>query len=122
MISFILNTPYTSFGLMVGIISLPKNIEWRKKSHVIIMNVSKLWWAFGYMKGARAVTIGHVILLGPTIEDKDLEHELVHIQQYDRLPLIYPVLYYIELIRKGYKNNIYEIEAYRLAGNVYKEK
>lgn len=122
MISFILNAPYTFFGLMVGIISLPKNIEWRKKSHAIIVNVSKLWWAFGYMKGASAVIVGHVILLGPTIEDKDLEHELVHIQQYDRLPLIYPVLYYIELIRKGYKNNAYEIEAYRLAGNIYKEK
>ena len=68
------------------------------------------------------MAIGHVILLSPKIEDFDLEHELIHVQQYDQEPLIYPILYSIELIRKGYRNNKYEIEAYRIAGNVYKEK
>ena len=74
------------------------------------------------MKGARAMAIGNTVLLGPTIEDHDLEHELVHVTQYQRMPLIYPILYHVELFRKGYRNNKYEDEAYRIAGNVYKEK
>lgn len=68
------------------------------------------------------MAIGHVVLLGPRLEDKDLEHELVHVVQYQRMPLIHPVLYIVELIRKGYRNNKYEIEAYQKAGNIYKDK
>ena len=74
------------------------------------------------MKGVRAMAMGNVILLGPNILDKDLEHELVHIKQYQREPFIHPLLYAIELLRFGYKNNKYEQEAYGRAGNVYLEK
>ena len=122
MIGFILNIPYTVVGLVAGLVSIPKIIELREKPYAIVLKVKSLWWALGYMKGARAVSIGHTILLSPKIEDRDLEHELVHVQQYDRAPLIYPILYYIEFIRKGYRKNKYEDEAYRIAGNVYKEK
>ena len=106
----------------MGIISLPKAIAMRKNPYAIIITITKFWWDIGYMKGARAMTIGNVILLSPKIENKDLEHELIHVKQYERMPLIYPILYYIELIKKGYRNNKYEIEAYQIAGNVYKEK
>ncbi len=122
MIGFVLNIPYTLIGLMAGLISLPYKIQFRVNPYVLIVNVKKLWWTFGYLKNARAVTIGQVILLGSNIEDQDLEHELVHVEQYQQVPLIQPILYGIELIRKGYKNNKYEIEAYQKAGNVYKEK
>jgi hypothetical protein len=46
------------------------------------------------MKNARASAIGHVVILGPNLEDKDLEHELIHVEQYERMPLIQPFLYY----------------------------
>lgn len=50
------------------------------------LQVKSLWWRdWGYVKGARAVTIGHVVLLGPRIEYKDLEHELIHVQQHQRI-------------------------------------
>ncbi|TSC68947.1 MAG: hypothetical protein G01um101456_410 [Parcubacteria group bacterium Gr01-1014_56] len=75
-----------------------------------------------FMKGGRAITIGHIILLGPNTEDRDLEHELVHVEQFTRMPLIFPILYYIELIKKGYINNKYEKEAYQKARNVYRGK
>ena len=122
MIGFILNIPYTLIGLIVGLVSIPTSIEFRKNPYAIVMNIKKFWWVFGYMKNARAMAIGHVVLLSPTIEDKDLEHELVHVRQHERMPLIQPILYYIELFRKGYRNNKYEDEAYRVAGNIYKEK
>ena len=68
------------------------------------------------------MAMGNVILLGPNILDKDLEHELVHIKQYQREPFIHPILYAIELLKFGYRNNKYEKEAYGRAGNVYIEK
>lgn len=122
MLGFIFNIPYTLLGLALGLISWPLKIEFRKDHYAFIVSVKKFWWAVGYLNKARAMTIGHVILLGYLLENKDLEHELVHVEQNKRMPLIQPFLYYYELIRKGYKNNKYEVEAYSKAGNVYKGK
>lgn len=123
MIGFILNTPWSVIGLLVGILSVPKSVKWHARPHAIIMIVKSLWWAVGYMKGARAVAIGQIVLLGPKIEGKDLEHELVHVEQHERTPVIQPLLYFVEVIKNGSSpKNRYEAEAYRRAGNVYKGK
>ena len=122
MIRFILNIPYTIVGLIIALVSMPTGIKFRKNPYAFILNVKKFWWMFGYMKNARAMAIGHVVMLGPNLENKDLEHELIHVEQHQRMPLIQPILYHFELMRKGYRNNKYEDEAYRRAGNVYKEK
>jgi hypothetical protein len=99
---------------------VPRRIHLSSKPLAFVINVRSFWWAFGYLKNARAMAIGHAVLLGQKLEKNDLEHELIHVWQYQRAPLLHPVLYCIELIRKGYKNNKYEIEAYRKAGNLYK--
>ena len=123
MIGFILNIPWSVIGLLAGIVAMPKTVKWNAKPYAVIMTVKSLWWAIGYMKGARAVAIGHVVLLSPKIEEKDLEHELVHVEQHQRVPLIQPFLYFIEVIRNGASpKNKYEAEAYRRAGNVYRGK
>ena len=119
MLRVILNLPYTFLGLVLGLVSMPKSVILRKNPLVIILRVRRLWWGIGYLKGLRATTIGNVVLLSDTSEEKDFDHELVHILQYQREPLIYPLLYFIELVRRGYKNNKYEIEAYEKAGNNY---
>jgi len=81
------------------------------------------YYAKGLMKGARAVTIGHIVLLSPKMKEKDLEHELVHVAQYQRAPLIQPFLYFVEVIKNGASpKNKYEAEAYQKAGNIYKGK
>jgi hypothetical protein len=121
MIGFILNIPYTIVAFGAVLLSLPTKLELRRRPRAFIFNVKKFWWTFGYMTNARAMAIGHVVMLGPNFLDKDLEHELIHVEQYQRMPLVFPILYHIELIRKGYRNNKYEDEAYRRAGNVYKE-
>ena len=120
MLAFLLNIPYTVIGLMTALISIPTSVKFRTKPYAFVLNVKKFWWTIGYHKNARAMTVGHVVLLGPNLEERDLEHELIHVEQYQRMPLVYPVLYYIELLRKGYRNNKYEDEAYRRAGNIYK--
>lgn len=122
MIRFLLNLPWTIVGLAGAIISIPRSIKINHNPFAFVITVRRFWWAVGYMKGARAMAIGNLVILGPSLEDKDLEHELVHVNQYNRVPLIYPFLYYWELFRKGYRNNKYEEEAYRIAGNIYKTK
>jgi hypothetical protein len=125
MLSFILNLPYTIVGIILAIFSLPiEKVYWiHKPSSIVFHSKNKsFWWARGYMRGARATTMGHVIILSSNLKKNDLEHELVHIEQSTRLPIVFPFLYCIELFRKGYRNNKYEMEAYSRAGNVYKYK
>ncbi|MEK7063490.1 MAG: hypothetical protein AAB955_02245 [Patescibacteria group bacterium] len=122
MLGFLLNLPYTLAGVVLALVSGPTSLTSNKNPRALIFKVSKLWWAVGYMRGARAMAVGHAVLLGPNLEDKDLEHELVHVEQFARMPLVHPFLYYTELLRKGYRANKYEDEAYRRAGNVYKDK
>jgi len=67
------------------------------------------------------MSIGSVVILGNHLLENDLEHELVHVEQAMRRPLIHPLLYVYQSIRYGYRQNKYEIEAYRRAGNIYVE-
>ena len=118
---FIFNLPWTILGLFLGIISFPKKAG--IKNNALVSNVSSLWWThlFCYMRGARAVTMGYTILLGPNVEPRDLEHEIIHVKQFKKYPFIYPFLYMAEVTRKGSGlNNRFEKEAYEKAGNVFK--
>lgn len=61
-----------------------------------------------------------MVLLGPAIEDKDLEHEFVHVEQFERAPFISMFLMWIDKAKNGNRYSTYEDEAYRRAGNVWK--
>lgn len=119
LVAFTLNLPWTILGLILAFLSLPKSIKLRKKPLSIIFEVRSFWW-YSWLPGKqkiRAVTNGHVIQLGPLERPKDLEHELVHVEQAIREPLIHPLLYMIENMRHGYVENRYEEEAYSRADN-----
>ena len=45
-------------------------------------------------------------------------HELVHVLQYRRSPLLFPIRYAIDHLRYGYDNNPAEIEARNIASRV----
>src|SRR4051812_36024250 len=120
MLALLLNLPYTLIGLVLALLSVPQAVGTHRSPYALIIEAKSFWWAIGYLKGARAVTVGQVVLLGPSRERGDLEHELVHVRQYQREPLIHPFLYYAELFKNGYRNNKYEEEAYKVAGNYYK--
>ncbi len=68
------------------------------------------------------MALGNMVLISPNALDNDLEHELVHVAQSMREPLIHPFLYQLETARNGYRKNKYEMEAYGKAGNVYVHK
>lgn len=123
MISLILNLPHTAIGLLVGLFSVPEDIKINKNPVALIFRVKSFWWTVGYIKSARAVAIGHVVLLSQKTEPLDLEHELIHVRQHNKYPLIFPLLYNLEVLRKGIgPRNKYEEEAYRVSGNVWREK
>ena len=121
LVSFVLNLPWTIGLLIVSLLSYPINGAFHRKPLAIILNVRSFWyytWCPS-QKGVRAMTFGKVILLGPKLLKNDLEHELVHIKQHQREPFIHPILNQIELIRKGYRNNKYEMEAYAKSNSTY---
>jgi uncharacterized protein YhfF len=121
LIAFILNIPWTLVGLICAIISIPYKISISTKPAAVVFNVKTFWWYAWLPKAkfVRGMAIGNIVLLGPRVLPKDLEHELVHVEQFERFPLIFLFLYELENIRHGYRNNKYEKEAYERAGNVY---
>lgn len=116
-IGTVLNAPWTLIGFLFALICIPTRVK--IVNHAIVFTIKSFWWQFGYLKGVRAANIDQVVLLGPKLDPQDLAHELVHVEQYMRYPFIYPFLYYYELATKGYRNNKFESEAYKRAGNTY---
>lgn len=120
-LAIILNIPWTILGFFCGLLSLPKKVAFQNKPKALIFSVRSFWW-YAWLpntKGVRAMAIGNIVLLGSNILDKDLEHELVHVSQFEREPLIHPFLYQYQTFKYGYRNNKYEKEAYEKAGNVF---
>lgn len=117
MMGFIFNLPYTLIFTAFALISIPTKVKFSKKNYSLIVNVNSFWWAFAYLRRARAMTFGHLILLSPKIKPTDLAHELIHVKQFDRYPIIFPILYGYQLSLNGSKENKYEKEAYRLSDN-----
>jgi hypothetical protein len=68
----------------------------------------------GNMRGpAAAVTLGSTIVVHPRvrIDAGLLAHELVHVRQW-REDRLFAVRYVAEWVRRGYRQNRYEVEAY----------
>ena len=77
----------------------------------------KLGWRY------TAITFGHVVLsVKEPLADDVLEHELVHVRQYERWGPFFGPLYWWESLRavlRGghfYRDNRFEVEARRIAG------
>lgn len=121
-VAIFLNLPWTVVGLLLALLSGLRKVSFRRPG-AIVMTVWGFWWQswLKNRKGVRAMSIGSVVILSSHLLKGDLEHELIHIEQSIRRPLIHPLLYTYESLRHGYRNNKYEVEAYRRAGNKYVE-
>jgi hypothetical protein len=122
-IAFMLNLPWTILGLTAAIVSGPRSLQSVRKPFAVLIHVQSFWWKTYLLrhKGVRATTAGNVVLLGIHVLPKDKAHELVHVVQYQRRPLVFPFLYVLESRRHGYRKNKYETEAYEKAQNRYKK-
>ncbi len=119
LIIFILNIPFTLTGIIPMILSGPYHIRLIKNPYALVFKVKSFWWGFYFYKKSRAMTIGHIILLGPRLLKNDMEHEIIHVKQCERYPFIFPFLYFYEAITKGYRKNRFEDEAYTLSNSIY---
>lgn len=118
-ILLILDLPFTAIGLIPVILSGPYRFTLNRNPYAFIFKVRKLRGLVTGTKKTRAATIGHTILLGPREMKNDLEHEIIHVKQAERYPIIYPFLSGYELFRHGYRHSRFEKEAYRLSNSVY---
>lgn len=122
--AFLLNFPWMLLGVLLALVSFPTKLRLHTRPFALIFTVRGFWWQawLPSHKGVRACTLGNVILLGTKLLPNDLVHELIHAKQCERVPLFHPFLYLYETLRRGYKDNKYEIEAYTKANNAYTKK
>ena len=110
MVGLILNLPWTIIGFLGAILSVPTRVAFNKDPRAIIFIVRSFWWF--PVRGAKGITFGNCVLVLAHVGAKYTHHELVHVRQNMDKPLTGKFLYWYELIRKGYWNTSYEIEAY----------
>ena len=71
----------------------------------------------------RAMTLGHVVLCVDVLDEGTLEHELVHVGQWERWGIAFPLAYVAStlsaLLRGGhfYRDNIFEVQARNASGH-----
>jgi hypothetical protein len=123
-IKVVLNLPLSLAALVAAFLGGIKSVNAHNNPPALIINIYSFWFRTWRKKnkGVRGSSLGNVILLGNNLLPNDLDHELIHIEQTMRHPFIQPILYWVELRKRGYRNNKYEIEAYTKAGNTYLEK
>ena len=75
-------------------------------------------------KGIRGITNGHIISLNDEADELDLKHELIHVEQHMRYPLISGILFLFEQIRhwSNPMSNRFEKEAYQRSGSRFLAK
>lgn len=120
-ISFILNLPWTLVGLGLAVLSGPYKLKIDRETLALIFYVKSFWW-YKWLPGkggVRAIANGHAIQLSPSSLKNDLAHELIHVKQAIREPLLHPIFYAIQSLKYGYRNNKYEIEAYKDSQSIY---
>lgn len=113
--AFVLNLPWSLLCFVAGLSALPTRMTITRKPFALVLYCHRLWWN----SHARASATGNVVLVTPKTRHGDLEHELVHVEQYTREPFIHPFLYMYQNWQYGYRHNKYEVEAYTRAGNDY---
>jgi len=119
-------SPASLLGLLAGVLGLATGGHMRRRGRVIECYGGFVEWLLARMfprpLGALAMTLGHVVLgRNEAALDITRQHELVHVEQYERWgPLFIPAYLLCSLVlwlrgRDGYLENPFEVEAYRRA-------
>jgi hypothetical protein len=118
-------SPASLLGLAAGLAGLATGGGVQRRGRVIEFWGGAVTWLLRYcplIRGALAVTFGHVVL-GQTVSElkRCRDHELVHVRQYERWgPLFLPAYLGCSLVlwlrgRDRYLDNPFEVEAFREA-------
>lgn len=112
--ALILNLPWSIFGLLIALISLPKNVKLNPKELVLTVKVKWLWLSSLIInRKVRGLTMGNVIMISNASINATFNHEMTHIKQFQKVPLLFPLLYCVEFMKSGYRQDEYEKEAYK---------
>lgn len=115
--------PWTLLGLLLGVTALATGGASRRRGGIIEFFGGSAAWILRHMPGmtggARAMTLGHVVL-GCTTADLDFcrTHELVHVRQYERWGLFFVPAYLVSSLvlwlrgKDAYRDNPFERQAY----------
>ncbi len=109
-LAYLLNLPWSLLGLCNAFFSIPVRIQIKKNALVFHSQCCGL--VHFYAPKAKGVTLGNIIIVKKSAPQNITNHELIHIEQAMREPFLFQILYIVELLRKGYWKNKYEIEAY----------
>lgn len=110
-----LNLPWSLTLIFFGMLSKPSDIKISKYLPAVIILESSFWW-YIWIPGkwnVRAMALGNVVLIGLNAIKTDQSHELIHIKQHMFEPFVHPFLNLYQNIKYGYKNNKYELLAYK---------
>ncbi|HVW37669.1 MAG TPA: hypothetical protein VHB99_10205 [Pirellulales bacterium] len=115
--------PCSALGLAVAIATLASGGKVRRVGRVLEIYGGAASWLLERMPvGPFAMTLGHTVLgrSGPAL-DLSRDHELVHVRQYERWGPFFIPAYLLSSLwlwlagRDAYRENPFEIEAYRAA-------
>lgn len=113
-IAFVMNLPWSLLGLVYGLLLLPSSIKIDKLAFVIVVRARRLWVNEVFLGWrVRGFTLGNTVLLSNLADNTTYDHEIVHVRQFTKKPFVFPILYCLEFIKNGYKDNKYEKKAYR---------
>ena len=113
-IAIVLNFPWSLLGFFYGALSLPANIKIDKAQSVIIVKVKRLWINEIFLgRKVRGFTLGNTVLLSDITDGNIYSHEIIHVEQFTKIPLLFPLFYLVESMKNGYQANKYEKEAYQ---------
>jgi len=116
-------SPYTLFGLGVGLAGLSTGGHVRVRDRVMEFHGGAVKWFVTHLPSGpstMAITFGHTVLAqSEAALDISHDHEMVHVRQYERWgPFMGPVYLLCSLVlwlarRRPYHDNPFERQAYR---------
>lgn len=111
-VPYFLNFPWSLLGLFYGLLLFPTSIKIDKAKPVIIIKVKRLLVNEIFLKRrVRGFTLGNTVLLSDAADSNTYGHEVVHVEQFTKVPLLFPLFYLVESMKNGYQANKYEKEA-----------
>lgn len=116
--------PWTLFGILLGSFGLLTGGKMQRQGRTLEFwggGIARLLKHAPLVSGAIAITFGHVVLAeSESARDVCRAHEQIHVKQYERWgPFFVPAYLICSLMlwlrgRDAYRDNPFEVEAYRL--------
>ncbi|PIR96281.1 MAG: hypothetical protein COT92_01940 [Candidatus Doudnabacteria bacterium CG10_big_fil_rev_8_21_14_0_10_42_18] len=101
MLGLLLNAPWTLLGLAIAALSIPKRTLVKKDALALVIDVRRIWLVEPFHgKPVKGFTLGNCVLRSDFAIINTINHELIHVRQFTKFPLVFPFLYLFDSIKK----------------------